>query len=119
MGSHMNLRSYYFYNPSAFLHVLMRWDCKIVQCYDLDRDFDNHGNDYHQSPLFFLLWVSVNSTEKVFDGWIRNLGFNPAYTKTRLVFWFNDNELSLGEDIIGKNSFLKKKVHFYYILLIV
>lgn len=64
MGSHMNLRSYYFYNPSAFLHVLMWWDCKIVQCYDLDRDFDNHGKDYHQSPLLFCYEFQLTQLKK-------------------------------------------------------
>ena len=35
-------RSYHFYNPSAILNVLVRWDRKIVRSYDPDRDFDNH-----------------------------------------------------------------------------
>ena len=37
------VRSYHFYDPSAILIVLMRWDRKIVRSYDPDRDFDNHG----------------------------------------------------------------------------
>ena len=37
------VQSYHFYDPSAILIVLMRWDRKIVRSYDLDRDFDNHG----------------------------------------------------------------------------
>ena len=45
--SHMILRSYTIlhdptYDPSAILIVLMRWDRKIVQSYDLYCDFDNH-----------------------------------------------------------------------------
>ena len=35
--------SYNFYNSSAILNVLMRWDCKIVWSYDSDRNFDSHG----------------------------------------------------------------------------
>ena len=35
--------SYYFYDPSAILNVLVRWDRKIVQSYDPNCDFDNHG----------------------------------------------------------------------------
>ena len=37
------VRSYHFYDPSAILIVLVRWDRKIVQSYDPDRNFDNHG----------------------------------------------------------------------------
>ena len=33
----------------------------------------------------------------------------PAYTKNRLVSWFDDKELLSGADIIGWNS-LKKRV---------
>ena len=36
------VRSYHFYDPSAILIVLVRWDHKIVRSYDPDRDFDNH-----------------------------------------------------------------------------
>ena len=37
------VRSYHFYDPSAILIVLVRWDRKIVRSYDPDRNFDNHG----------------------------------------------------------------------------
>ena len=37
------VQSYHFYDPSAILIVLVRWDRKIVRSYDPDRDFDNHG----------------------------------------------------------------------------
>ena len=36
------IQSYHFYNPSAILIVLVRWDRKIMRFYDPDRDFDNH-----------------------------------------------------------------------------
>ena len=36
------IRSYHFYNPSAILIILVRWDRKIARSYNLDRDFDNH-----------------------------------------------------------------------------
>ena len=39
------LQSYNFYDPSAILNVLVRWDRKIVRSYDPNRDFDNH--DFH------------------------------------------------------------------------
>ena len=39
------VRSYHFYDPSAILIVLVRWDRKIVRSYDPDRDFDNHACD--------------------------------------------------------------------------
>ena len=37
------IRSYLFYDPSAILNVLVRWDRKIVRSYNSDRDFDNHA----------------------------------------------------------------------------
>ena len=40
------VRSYNFYDSSAILIVLVRWDRKIVQSYDLDRDFDNHVHNF-------------------------------------------------------------------------
>ena len=40
-------RSYHFYDPNAILNVLVRWDCKIMRSYDLDRDFDNHVHNHH------------------------------------------------------------------------
>ena len=42
VGSHTILRSYHFYDPSAILNVLVRWDRKIMRVYDPDRDFNNH-----------------------------------------------------------------------------
>ena len=53
-------------------------------------------------------WVPINSTGKVCNGWIRNLGSIPAYTKNRLMSWSDDKELSSGADAIRWN-FLKKK----------
>ena len=38
------IRSYHFCDPTTILNFLVRWDRKIVQFYDLDRDFDNHGD---------------------------------------------------------------------------
>ena len=59
------------------------------------------------------MWIPTNSTGKISDGWIRNLGFNPAYTKNWLVSWSDDNsddkELSSGADVISWNSLKKKK----------
>ena len=47
VGSHTILRSYirsyHFYDSNVILNVLVRWDCKIVQSYDPDCNFDNHG----------------------------------------------------------------------------
>ena len=37
-------RSYHFYDPSAILIVLVRWNRKIVRSYDPNRDFENHGS---------------------------------------------------------------------------
>ena len=37
------VQSYHFCDPSAILIFLVKWDRKIVRSYDLDRDFDNHG----------------------------------------------------------------------------
>ena len=39
------IRSYHFYDPSAILIVLMRWDRKIVQSYNPDRDFNSHASN--------------------------------------------------------------------------
>ena len=38
------IRSYHFCDPTTILNFLIRWDHKIVQFYDPDRDFDNHGD---------------------------------------------------------------------------
>ena len=51
-----------------------------------------------------VMWVPVNSTGKISNGWIRYLGSISAYTKNWLVFWFNDKELSSRANIIGWNS---------------
>ena len=40
------VRSYHFYDSSTILIILVRWDRKIVQSYDLDRDFDNHAHNF-------------------------------------------------------------------------
>ena len=61
----------------------------------------------HLLKFYFHEWVPVNSTGKVSDGCIRDLWFNPAYTKNWLVSWSDDNELSLRADAISWNS-LKK-----------
>ena len=55
------------------------------------------------------MWVLVNSTGKIFDGCIKDLGSNLAYTKNWLVSWSNDKELSSGADAIGWISLKKKK----------
>ena len=55
-----------------------------------------------------ILWVLVSSTSKVSNGCIRDLWFNPAYTKNWLVSWSSDKELSSRADTIDWNS-LKKK----------
>ena len=47
------IQSYHFYHPSAILNILVRWDRKILQSYDLDRDFDNHA--------IYITYVSNNS----------------------------------------------------------
>ena len=62
VGSHIILRSYdptrsyiqsyHFYDPSAILNVLVRWDRKIMQFYDLNRDFDNHAYDIAEALAF-------------------------------------------------------------------
>ena len=48
-----------------------------------------------------IKWVSVSSTGKVSDSCIKDMGFNPAYTKNWLVSWSDDKELSLGADAIS------------------
>ena len=50
------------------------------------------------------------STGKVFNSWIRNLGFNPClHKKTDLVSWSDDKKLLSKVDAIGWNSLKKKK----------
>ena len=58
------VRSYHFYDPSAILNVLVRWDCKIVRSYDLDRNFNNHVYDTFDLrvkdltfPHFYRVWL--------------------------------------------------------------
>ena len=53
-------------------------------------------------------WVPINSTGKVCNGWIRNLGSIPAYTKNRLMSWSDDKELFLGADAISWKQSQKK-----------
>ena len=45
-------------------------------------------------------WVSVSSTGKVSDGWIKDLGFDPpTYTKNQLMFWSDDKKLLSETDV--------------------
>ena len=57
-----------------------------------------------------IQYAIVNSTGKVSDGYIKDLGFNPTYIKNWLMSWFDDKELSLRADIIDWNSLKKKKI---------
>ena len=50
-----------------------------------------------------MWWKGDITYNKRFDGSI------PAYTKNRLVFWYDDKGLLLGEDVIGWNSLFKKE----------
>ena len=54
-----------------------------------------------------IQYATVNSTSKVSDGYIKDLGFNPAYIKNWLMSWFDDKELLLKADIIDWNSLEK------------
>jgi len=47
MRSYDPILSYHFFDLNAILNVLVRWDCKILRSYDLDRDFDNHICDVY------------------------------------------------------------------------
>ena len=49
-------RSYHFYDPSAILIILVRWDCKIMRFYDLDRDFDNYAFTTLGLSSFLFFW---------------------------------------------------------------
>ena len=49
------------------------------------------------------------STDKIFDSWIRDLGFNPAYIKNWLASWSNNKKLSSKADAISWYSLQKKK----------
>ena len=51
------LRSYHFYDPSAILNVLVRWDSKIMRSYDPNRDFDNHDGGFQLAQLVKSLIV--------------------------------------------------------------
>ena len=61
------------------------------------------------SEVVWNLWILVNSTGKVSNGCIRDLGFNPRLHQNWLVSWFDDKELLSGADAIGWNSLKKKK----------
>ena len=50
-----------------------------------------------------MWWKGDITYNKRFDGSI------PAYTKSRLVFWYDDKELLLGVNVISWNSLKKKK----------
>lgn len=39
------IRSYYFYDPNAILYILKRWNCKVMQFYDPNHDFNNHDHN--------------------------------------------------------------------------
>ena len=66
--------------------------------------------------VIWYMWVPVNLTGKVSDGYIRDLGFNSTYTKNWLVSWFDDKELSLGADAIDWNSL--KMLYDIWVILI-
>ena len=53
------------------------------------------------------LWVLVSLTDKISYSYIRDLRFNPAYTKNWLESWSDIKELLSGIDVISWNS-LKK-----------
>ena len=50
-----------------------------------------------------MWWKGDITYNKRFDGSIS------AYTKNRLVFWYDDKELLLWVNVIGWNSLIKKK----------
>ena len=55
VGSHMILWSYIIlHDPSVILNILVRWDCKIVQSYDPDCDFDNHSYQYLKPKIIIF-----------------------------------------------------------------
>ena len=61
----------------------------------------------HEQPI---------SVVPVFDGWIRDLGFNPLLDKyNRLVYWSDDKKLLSKIDVIGWNSL--KKIYLLFLLL--
>ena len=54
-------------------------------------------------------WVPISSTDKVFDDWIRDLGFNfSAYIKNQSVSWSDDKEQKSQKHVIGWNSMFSK-----------
>ena len=61
VGSHTILhdpiRFYHFYDPSAILNVLVRWDSKIMRSHDPNRDFDNHDGGFQLAQLVKSLIV--------------------------------------------------------------
>ena len=69
------------------------------------------SNNFYAYLSGLILWVPVNSIDKVsiFDGWIRDLGINPAYTKNRYVSWFDNKKLLSRVNAIHWNPLKKKK----------
>ena len=53
------IQSYHFYDLNAILNVLVRWDCKIMWSYNLDRDFDNHAYD-----VDWVMLVNIDYTSE-------------------------------------------------------
>ena len=53
------IQSYHFYDLNAILNVLVRWDCKIMWSYNLDRDFDNHACD-----VDWVMLVNIDYTSE-------------------------------------------------------
>ena len=56
-------------------------------------------------------WVLICSIRKVSDGWIRDWGSIPVYTKNWSVSWSDDKKLLSGIDAIGWSS-IKKKMSY-------
>ena len=79
-----------------------------------------HGTPCHFSIVIYVakMWVSVNLTGKFFYGWIKDLEFNPVYTKNQLVSWSDNKELSLRADII-KLKFSQNIYIYIYIYVCV
>ena len=46
-------------------------------------------------------WVTINLIDKIFEICIKDLKFNPTYTKNLLMSLSGDRELLLGTDVIG------------------
>ena len=58
-------------------------------------------------------WVPVNLIDKVFEICIKDLKFNPTYTKNLLMSLSGDRELLSGTDVIGWNSLKKIYIYIY------